>query len=49
MMEYPNLCYTYLVQPSLYKRNEFGLRFLLALFRKIKNSPKHPKIEIVTD
>ena len=51
MMEYPKFCYRYVAQPSLYKRDEFCLRFLLASFAKlkIKNSSKYPKIEIGTD
>ena len=48
MMKYPKFCYRYVAQPSLYKRTEFCLRFLLACFRKIKKSPKYTKIEIVT-
>ena len=48
-MEYPKFCYRYVAQPSLYKRTEFCLRFLLAFFAKLKKSPKYPKIEIVTD
>ena len=48
MMEYPKFCYRYVAQPSLYKRSEFCLRFLLEFFAKLK-SPKYPKIKIVTD
>ena len=49
MMEYPKFCYRYVAQPSLYKRTGFCLRFFLAIFAKLKKSPKYPKIEIVTD
>ena len=49
MMKYPKFCYRYVAQPSLYKRNEFCLSFLLIFFSKIKKSPKYPNIEIVTD
>ena len=49
MMEYPKFCYRYVAQPSLYKRIEFCLRFLLAFFAKLKKSPKYPQNEIVTD
>ena len=48
MMVYPNLCYRYVAQPSLYERTEFCLRFLLAFFAKSK-SHQNTKIEIVTD
>ena len=37
-MEYQNFCYRYVAQPSLYKRDEFCLRFLLAFFAKLKKN-----------
>ena len=50
-MEYPKFFYrhVHVAQPLRYKRDEFCLSFLLAFFGKIKNPPKYPKIEIMTD
>ena len=49
MMKNPKFCYIYVAQPLCYKRDEFCLCVLLCIFRNIKNSPKYPKIEKVTD
>ena len=46
MMEYPKFCYKYVAQPSLYKRTEFCLRFLLAFFAKLKSHQNAPNLRL---
>ena len=49
VMEYPKFFYRHVAQPLRYKREEIGLRFLLAFFAKLKIHQNTPKMEIVTD